>query len=142
MATTPKVLDLSKHYQEADDIAEGQWFTLDSGLEVLVARTNSPEFYRVFTSVFKKHGGKRGKELPPHKSMAVMIGTVARAVFKSFRGPDGEVQVAIKNEVISDTVEGRERMLELYPDLREEIDNLASLSAEEFAEWIDEAGKA
>jgi hypothetical protein len=142
MPTTPKVLDLTNHYQTADDIAEGKWFTLDSGLEVLVARTNSPEFYRAAASMFKKHGGKRGKELSPDKTMHASIGTMARAIFKAFRGPNGEKEVQVGDETIADTVEGRERLLSLLPDLREEVSALADLDASEFAEWVDEAGKA
>jgi len=140
MATTPKVLDLSQHYQTADAIAEGKWFTLDSGLEVLVARTNSPEFFKAAAVMFKKHGGKRGKDMSPDKTMAASIGTMARAVFKSFRAPDG-LPVAIGDEVIKDTEEGRVRLLTDMPDMREEISSLADLDASEFSEWIDEAGK-
>lgn len=141
MATTPKVLDLSKHYQTVDSISEGKWFTLDSGLEVLVARTNSPEFFKAAAVMFKRQGGKRGRDLPPDKVMAASIGTMARAVFKAFKGPEGETQVAVGDEVIEDTEEGRNHLLTILPDLREEISTLADLDASEFMEWVDEAGK-
>ena len=140
MATTPKVLDLSQHYQNADVIAEGKWFTLDSGLEVLVARTNSPEFFKAAAVMFKKYGGKRGKDMPPDKTMKASIGTMARAVFKSFRAPDG-LPVVIGDDVIKDDEAGRVRLLTDMPDMREEISALADLDASEFAEWIDETGK-
>jgi hypothetical protein len=140
MATTPKVLDLSKHYQSADTIAEGQWFELESGLEVLVARTNSPEFQRVATSMFRKYGGKRGKDLAPEKAQGMVNATMARAVFKAFRSPDG-LPVELDGKVIKDDVPTREFMLETLPDMKSEIDGIADLDAAEFAEWIDEAGK-
>lgn len=142
MPTTPKVLDLSQHYQTADSIAEGKWFTLDSGIEVLVARTNSPEFFKAAAVMFKKYGGKRGKELKAEKTMAASIGTMARAVFLAFRNPGGgKLEVRIGDEVIKDTEEGRVKLLTVLPDLREEISSLADLDASEFHEWVDEAGK-
>ena len=141
MTTTPKVLDLSEHYQTAEDIAEGQWFTLKSGLEVLIARTNSPEFSRVAASMYKRFGGKRGKDMPPDKAIAMINNTMARAVFKSFRAPGG-IPVAVGDDVVKDDVSGRLLMLENLPDMKTEIDDIADLGAEEFAEWIEEAGKA
>ena len=140
--TTAKaqVLDLTGVYQTAEKIESGEWFTLDSGLEVLVARGGSPEFYRVAAAAGKKFG-KRGKDIPPEKNLDSLLWVMARANFKSFKGPDGEKKVAVEGSQFEDTAQGRQDLLFLLPDLRDDIMALAGSTAEEFQMEIDEAGK-
>ena len=141
---TKSVFSLAGKYQTADEIDSGNWFTLDSGLEVRVARGGSPEFFKVAARAAKKFG-KRGKDIPPEKNYESLVWTMARANFKEFRTPDGahELEVVIDGaaELVKDSDIGRERLLSIYPDLRDEVITLAGMTAEEFQAEIDDAGK-
>ena len=136
-----KLLDLGQHYQVADEIASGGWWDLECGLRVLVARTNSPEFQRYLAKAQQKYA-KRKDKIPPEKIRDATVYVMARACFKSFEGPDGQKQVAVGKDTIEDTVVGREWILMNLPDLAEEIAELAGLTAEEFEEGLEQAGKA
>lgn len=136
----PKVLDLTGVYQTAERIESGDWCTLESGLRVLISRGGSPEFYRVAAAAAKKFG-KRGKDIPPEKNLPSMIWVLARANFKAFEGPDGEKTVAVGDDEFEDTPQGREDLMALLPDMRDELIALAGSTLEEFQLEIDEAGK-
>lgn len=144
MATKSDVFSLAGKYQTAEEIDSGSWFKLDSGLEVRVARGGSPEFFKVAARAAKKFG-KRGKDIPPEKNYESLVWTLSRANFKEFRTPGGgnEVEIVIDgaSEVIKDSEHGRERLLSIYPDLRDEVITLAGMTAEEFQAEIDDAGK-
>jgi hypothetical protein len=138
------MFSLAGKYQTADEIDSGSWFTLDSGLEVRVARGGSPEFFKVAARAAKKFGRKRG-DIPPEKTHPSLVWTLARANFKEFRTPDGahELEAVCGDdvEVIQDSEQGRERLLTIYPDLQFEVMELAGKTADEFQTEIDEAGK-
>jgi hypothetical protein len=143
MAEKSTVFSLAGRYETADEIESGKRFTLESGLDVLVARGGSPEFYKVAARAGKRFG-KRG-EIPPEKNLDSLLWTLARANFKAFWGPSGEkvieAQVGKDVEQIEDTDAGRERLLWIYPDLRDEIMKYAGMTREEFQQEIEEAGK-
>jgi hypothetical protein len=135
------ILDLGQHYRTADEIAEGRWVKLDCGLKVLVARTNSPEFQKYLAQAQNKFA-KRKDKIPPDKVRDATIYVMARACFKEFAGPNGEQQVAVGKETLDNNLAGREWILRNLPDLAEEIAEFAGLSAEEFEEELESAGKA
>jgi len=134
------LLDLGQHYQVADEIAEGGWFDLECGLRVLVARTNSPEFQKYLAMAQGKYA-KRKDKIPPEKVRDATVYVMARACFKGFEGPNGEDKVAVGKDTIENTLAGREWILRNLPDLAEEIAEFAGMSAEEFADEFESAGK-
>ena len=138
----PKTLDLTGKYETAEEIETGQWFPLECGLRVLIARGGSPEFYKVAAASAKRFGRGRSKEIPGEKNLESLVWVMARANFKSFRDLEGKVcEVQIGDAVHQDTPEGRTSMLMVWPDFRDEIMVLAGSTAEEFQMEIDEAGK-
>lgn len=134
--TKAGTLNLSDRYQTADEIAEGKWHTLDCGLEVRIARTNSPQFYKVAATMRKRFGGRGDRELAPDKAIRATMATLARAIFLEFKG-----KVICDGDELVDSVEARERILETYPDLREEISQIAAAAAEEYQLELELAGK-
>jgi hypothetical protein len=131
-----EMLDLGDHYQTAEEIAEGKWYTLDCKLETRIARTNSPQFYKAATVMRRKYGGRGDREMPADKAIKATIGTLARAIFLEFKG-----KVRCDGEVLSDSFESREKILDIYPDIREEISRIAGAAAEEYQLELEQAGK-
>lgn len=136
-----KLLDLGKHYQTAQEIESGKWFDLTCGLRVHVARANSPEFQKWMAAAHSRFA-KRKDRIPPDKVSAATRFVMSRACFKAFEGPDGEKKVAVGKEVLEDSIVSREWILENLPDLAEEIAEFAGMTAEEFAQELESAGKA
>jgi hypothetical protein len=136
------VVDLTGAYETAATIESGEWFPLDCGLRVLVSRGGSPEFYKVAAAASKKFAKGRGKEVPPEKNLESLIWVMARANFKGFTDLKGNpVVVSIEGKEYEDTKQGREGLLMVWPDFRDELMALAGSTREEFQLEIDEAGK-
>ena len=134
MTDTPAALDLGRVYQTADEIADGFEATLECGLPVRLARTNSPKFLH-FAGVAQKRFGRNGK-IPPDKTLDAVIFTMARSVFLAFHG-----SVIVQGTKMQDSVEARELILRTYPDLREEIATLSSVADDDYKEAFEDSGK-
>jgi hypothetical protein len=137
------LLDLAKHYQASDEMAEGKWVELDDcNMVVHVARAASPRFHKALASQQRKYGlNKNRRRQDADKVLKASIGTIARSIFLGFKGPNGERSVAIGDEEIEDSIDGRERILTEFPDLREEIVLAAEALADEFNEEAQAVGK-
>jgi len=138
MAESKKSDSLTLKLASVEELQEGQWIEIPLGINCLICPQNTPEFFRAASAMAKKYGGRKASvtqlgDLRGDKLLAAANATAARANWKAYRP-----SVRIKGELYEDSLDSRFRLLQSFPELRDQINEAIAEVSEGFSEDVEE----
>lgn len=140
-----KPAELVLELEDDASLAEGEDYTLECGLGVRLAPTNTQSFSRAAAEAVRKFGGRKATELSdlkPQKRLEAYYWIAARSTFLGFFDPATEepcfsVKLKGTGEVLSfegNTEQNRIEILRRLPAIRSEINERIGELSEEWTE--------